>query len=33
MIQCIDLFKIYFDPHSDYKVAALRGLDLYVEKR
>ncbi|UJG40966.1 MAG: ATP-binding cassette domain-containing protein [Candidatus Heimdallarchaeum aukensis] len=32
MIQCIDLFKIYFDPHSDYKVAALRGLDLYVEK-
>ncbi|MHA1867166.1 MAG: ABC transporter ATP-binding protein, partial [Candidatus Heimdallarchaeaceae archaeon] len=32
MIQCIDLFKIYFDPHSDYKVAALRGLDLFVEK-
>ncbi len=30
-IQCIDLFKIYTDPYTDYKVAALRGLDLYVE--
>ncbi|MHA1303233.1 MAG: ATP-binding cassette domain-containing protein [Candidatus Heimdallarchaeaceae archaeon] len=32
MIQCIDLFKIYADPQSDYKVAALRGLDLYVNE-
>ncbi|MHA1668210.1 MAG: ABC transporter ATP-binding protein [Candidatus Heimdallarchaeaceae archaeon] len=30
MISCIDLIKVYYDPVTEYKVAALRGLDLYV---
>ncbi len=32
MIRCIDLIKIYHDPVTDYKVSALRGLDLDVEE-
>ena len=32
MIRCIDLIKIYHDPVTDYKVSALRGLDLEVEE-
>lgn len=32
MIRCIDLIKIYHDPVTDYKVSALRGLDLDVEQ-
>jgi len=32
MIRCIDLIKIYHDPETDYKVAALRGLDLDIKE-
>ncbi|MBY9001089.1 MAG: ATP-binding cassette domain-containing protein [Candidatus Heimdallarchaeota archaeon] len=32
MIRCIDLIKIYHDPTTDYKVAALRGLDLDIKE-
>ncbi|MCK5410414.1 MAG: ATP-binding cassette domain-containing protein, partial [Candidatus Heimdallarchaeota archaeon] len=31
MIRCVDLIKIYHDPVTEYKVSALRGLDLDVE--
>lgn len=30
MIRCVDLIKIYHDPVTEYKVAALRGLDLDI---
>ncbi|MHA1345862.1 MAG: ABC transporter ATP-binding protein [Candidatus Heimdallarchaeaceae archaeon] len=32
MIRCNDLIKIYEDPNTDYKVAALRGLDLDIKE-
>ena len=31
MIRCVDLIKIYHDPVTDYRVSALRGLDMDVE--
>lgn len=31
MIRCVDLIKIYHDPVTEYKVSALRGLDLDVQ--
>ncbi|MHA2357369.1 MAG: ATP-binding cassette domain-containing protein [Candidatus Heimdallarchaeaceae archaeon] len=31
MIRCVDLIKIYTDPVTEYKVSALRGLDLDVQ--
>ena len=30
MIRCVDLIKIYHDPVTEYKVAALRGLDMDI---
>ena len=32
MITCNDVIKIYSDPDTDLKVAALRGLDLKVRE-
>ncbi|MCK5303863.1 MAG: ATP-binding cassette domain-containing protein [Candidatus Heimdallarchaeota archaeon] len=32
MIRCIDIIKIFQDPRTDYKVAALRGLDLDIKE-
>ncbi len=32
MIRCIDVIKIFQDPRTDYKVAALRGLDLDIKE-
>ena len=32
MIKCVDVIKIYHDPVTDYKVAALRGLDLDIKE-
>jgi len=32
MIICKDLIKVYYDPITDTKVSALRGLDLYVKE-
>ncbi len=32
MIRCIDIIKIFQDPRTEYKVAALRGLDLDIKE-
>ena len=32
MIICKDLIKVYWDPLTDVKVSALRGLDLYIKE-
>ncbi len=32
MIRCIDVIKIFQDPRTEYKVAALRGLDLDIKE-
>ncbi len=32
MIRCIDIIKIFQYPRTEYKVAALRGLDLDIKE-